>query len=1033
MTDFNQIATTYALTGQSDISAHAHAIIREFYHQPYKNQKPKNKIARPIHGGQHTSRVALDAEVFTKLYRRYGDERALKLTDEDLFYIQIAALFHDAAREDDDEDRWDKESAALCFKYLVEVLKLHPKKAQIYAHAIANKDYQPGGEYHHLIYDPDTKKVTWLSANSTQAKSIEETIIQNADCLDVMRCYDTNYKTLAKSSNMFDGTRLDFYQDFAKKNDWALYELGNVLNESRAMIHRQGDGVGLMRDDIKLQFEYAENCFSKTKEDAKSGRIYNQLCTGSVASIHDNRAVDLLMSEVGSIQRDLEMGKIFFRGIYHVSAVVLKERENNLTETNETFAEFELRKLLRRGEKHDADGKPKIGNPLRSVTQVGYGSIAFAPTGYLFASNPSKIQMVSATDAGTGYGKKEHLQAREVQSSEKLQCALYDMHKKNMLSAKYSHSRDVNTHSEMLYHIDKVDGIYFSLGKTHNDIVDDADQYYNPLSAQLQALYMQQMHFVKTNGELLPIYSYDPIGSVIKMTPLSFKNKNELIALWKNLITSHVAVNQYKDAIIFNNSLETLKTLACYGRCEHRYWHKPSVSTKLLPLDRHYNSALKAEIDEALSICIKELKDTFYREIHTKLSAEIVPDDDCLLYIVYHDTDLAEKYLHRFRNKIDIAFIDQPNFTVSELYSNVFRCFAPSVNTINRLGSDDLILNRIHVLDQSHLVKYYLMSKKINDTKAIDHIRSKIRKLIAAQSPDNFVNLILTLKTFDLYDEFKDRVFAWMIAQEIRLDKDDVVVRIDNLLEISMAIKMNAQTVLDKVTPLLSTLIKNPWPLSYMSNSNRNSADLAFTVIRHLYEMIGNEPCPLLDDFIAKVSQITFPIFGFNDDRAMFFKVLMARNLNQNKDIFLGLIKNINSIPTQHDLDKKLKALMQNVQALMSSMPSFSVKEHTDSLISEFLKLLPKKPFIKEWAQMMTSYAELGTLLALETDRTYLDTLAQLCKRIDAALLEMKTEGEEITDKKIVDAFKKLDNKIDKALFISLSPSESKTARMTLN
>jgi len=56
-------------------------------------------IAREIHGIQHVSRAALYIPVLANLYRRYDDPEALKLTDEDIKFIQIAALFHDSMRQ----------------------------------------------------------------------------------------------------------------------------------------------------------------------------------------------------------------------------------------------------------------------------------------------------------------------------------------------------------------------------------------------------------------------------------------------------------------------------------------------------------------------------------------------------------------------------------------------------------------------------------------------------------------------------------------------------------------------------------------------------------------------------------------------------------------------------------------------------------------------------------------------------------------------------------------------------------------------
>jgi hypothetical protein len=64
--------------------------------------------ARAIHGPLHAARTALWAGLIATLRRRHAPEHG-----GDVFLVQVAAAFHDAAREDEGTDRWERESEAL--------------------------------------------------------------------------------------------------------------------------------------------------------------------------------------------------------------------------------------------------------------------------------------------------------------------------------------------------------------------------------------------------------------------------------------------------------------------------------------------------------------------------------------------------------------------------------------------------------------------------------------------------------------------------------------------------------------------------------------------------------------------------------------------------------------------------------------------------------------------------------------------------------------------------------------------------------
>src|SRR5262249_16303976 len=159
------------------------------------------------------------------------DKDALKLTEREIKLLQIAALFHDAAREDEQEDRWDHESGLLLYYYLTRLLKVDKSEAKLFAEAIANKDVHP--EFFVLEENPDNlNEVSWKKLTPTSQKNIYQKLLHDADCLDIIRTCDH-----------FDAEHLDFYKEIAsvKKNELANEEMAHLITEARSLIEIQGD------------------------------------------------------------------------------------------------------------------------------------------------------------------------------------------------------------------------------------------------------------------------------------------------------------------------------------------------------------------------------------------------------------------------------------------------------------------------------------------------------------------------------------------------------------------------------------------------------------------------------------------------------------------------------------------------------------------------------------------------------------------------------------------------------------------------
>lgn len=151
---------------------HNQWLFNNIYSKPYPNTILTD-IARPIHGIQHVSRVALYTNVFANLYLKHGNIEAVSLTEENLLILQLGALFHDAAREDEGIDRWDDESAIFFYLYLTQVLDITHEKAKIFAEAVGNKDVDPRG-YFEINFDANTRETTYgyNSAITTHNKTL---------------------------------------------------------------------------------------------------------------------------------------------------------------------------------------------------------------------------------------------------------------------------------------------------------------------------------------------------------------------------------------------------------------------------------------------------------------------------------------------------------------------------------------------------------------------------------------------------------------------------------------------------------------------------------------------------------------------------------------------------------------------------------------------------------------------------------------------------------------------------------------------
>ena len=74
----------FEITAAMPIDLHVTWVYNHIYSKPYPKEGETNGIARQLHGLQHVTRAAINIPIFANLFRRYDDEEALKLNDDDI-------------------------------------------------------------------------------------------------------------------------------------------------------------------------------------------------------------------------------------------------------------------------------------------------------------------------------------------------------------------------------------------------------------------------------------------------------------------------------------------------------------------------------------------------------------------------------------------------------------------------------------------------------------------------------------------------------------------------------------------------------------------------------------------------------------------------------------------------------------------------------------------------------------------------------------------------------------------------------------
>lgn len=717
----NLFSPQYATVTTSDpLDSHVNWAFNYIYKIPYPNTRaiPEHQpIARYHHGIQHVTRAALFASVFANLYRRYDDPEALKLTDEDIKLIQIALLFHDSARMNEEEDKWDHESAILLYGYLTKILNINEEQAKLLAEAVANKDPHPDGYF--TIVEANTDSLVWTRRKDVDApKNIYQKIIHDADCLDIIRACDA-----------FFSNYLDFYKDIVTKHRHSLDELFALRLEATSLIEIQGDTRRATRTETKMRYEH-HAAYQRMSEDLRYYPLLSALTNGLIPSpvikdivLYKKQTFDPnkpLTEE--NIRAALKEG-ILARGIPNPSAISPKPLK---TGAEESLAALELRKSLRRKgvqtTSSKADAFEKEGNPNRSVAMIGFGHPPYAPAGYLIV--PPQIDdiiQVSAMDFDTGGGKKENIKMSRPTLSHTEKQKQFDALKDTlkMGGALRSYYRDaLAKHAEILYDIKDYSAVYYTNDPVSANFVSHQNMLpLHPHSSLLQAIYLQREYFLQ-NKRLLPIFNYTSVHNAITEVPPKDLTDDHIVALWVEMAGDFIQKELAKpNSSIFTLSIDEIKVLSMYGQKDYQY------AKRNAPADSNYSDELKAKVMSA----IKEKQEKLFQQYEFPLIKKLATNELSLL-----DDEIFFMLARNPRLRTTLqTFIMRQLYTIPRMVPPTEQLFQNSLllDANPSIFSEDFYpdnYSKLLALYDSKFCRLYKFAKLMNATDILHGLQDKL-------------------------------------------------------------------------------------------------------------------------------------------------------------------------------------------------------------------------------------------------------------------------------------------------------------------
>lgn len=597
-----------------------------------------NNIARMLHGVQHAVRVAKLVMVFANLGRRYGDLQAMDLTEAEVKRMQLMAMFHDCAREDDLKDATDYESAIILYHYLTKVIGMNPTNAQYYAEIVGNKEESEQLAHFNLWLDETNQCngyiLTKIQGEILQRQSAAMECLYDSDCLDVMRV-----------RSKYRGQQLNFYKYTVRvlKTKLPLEELSHLICEWRSIIDLQGDSF--RRLDLVTKTFYEDRAAWGRFEHALDEEVHPIVSALSKRLLSIEELVQLKLIDISPYnpQQDLternlraamREGRVFVRSVCSPSAY-------KRSHPAETMAGFELRKLFRQpgipATPRMFASREKCGNRVRSVSMLEKGAGTYGRAGFLFLDpRLDSIKLVGSTNMRTGFGKKKDFlalyaqqpQPRIEEIEEKLQALLLILKLGGHGGSEDKATSHLTTNTEILCDFESVNAIYYT-----NDLTLYRLQACKPfqknvrLAPLIEAIYLRKMYqqyyeaalaitirewgeergreqFTKRFGASpdLPIFYVSGLHHVLHKVPEEQLTDDYIITYWKAMVVDYLKTTQkclMSDFLIECN-LDQFKIDVVSGN------ESTNRIAEFAPADECYDDMLKARLNRELETMIQE-------------------------------------------------------------------------------------------------------------------------------------------------------------------------------------------------------------------------------------------------------------------------------------------------------------------------------------------------------------------------------------------------------------------------------------------
>ncbi len=631
------------LTEDSPIENHVAFIYDHILSLPYASVcqgdfSRTNAIARMLHGVQHAVRVAKLVMVFANLFRRHGDPQALALTEAKIKHMQIMALFHDSAREDDLKDDTDHESAIILYHYLTRVVGMKHEDAVFYAEIVANKEAR----------EQQARCILWFGDNNEFHGYIKQVINGQAlprACAELEALYDGDCLDVLRARVSYRGETLNFYQHIVSvlNSKLALEEVAHLICEWRSILEIQGDSYKRWDIDKKRFYEHRD-AWERMEDSIKYDMhpIVNAL-SRKLLSVDELRTLQLIdispyNPELGLTESNLRAamreGRVFLRSVCSPSAY-------KKTHPDETMAAFELRKLFRQfglpANSRLNASREKSGNRNRSSSMFEKAAGSFGRAGFLFL-NPrlSSIKLVATKNMRTGFGKKTEFLTLFAQqpapSVAEIERRLQDLALRLKLGGDGAvigkTSPHVITHPEVVCDLESVDAVYYTTDPTmYREYACKPFQESTKHAALIEAIYLRKLYrqfylaglammmealgeergrskFIERFGDTpdLPMFFVSGVHHVVHRIPDTEFSDDHIMMYWRALMHDYLKNTQrclMTDCILDVN-LDQLKIAAVSG----------NEATKHIaymgPADECYDDQLKRRLNRELAVIILE-------------------------------------------------------------------------------------------------------------------------------------------------------------------------------------------------------------------------------------------------------------------------------------------------------------------------------------------------------------------------------------------------------------------------------------------